>query len=361
MAILVIWSNNSLNYFYGMNLMVKERILFVEIGRLSSIFFVVLLHACLGSYYLFVAQHDLNWYITLAYYTLSRISVPTFVMISGITTIWLKYECDKVVGINDALKRIKKIIIPIVFWSLFYLYLLNQFSLGNVLRIIWSPQGLVHLWFLYMLIGLYLLSPIVSQLFKKDNSRIIRYFLIVWFVFSSVNVYFSSFFNSNLGDWFGLFTNYQSGFLGYYILGAYMMWRPALSLRHSLLLIFVGFALSYMLVLWDNHGAVTFNNRYLNFLSPNVAIMSFGFVSLLRNLNVSDLLSSYVCYVSPLAIGVYLTHEMILKFFREYFGFVGYGYQSIYFIPLLAAVTVVIALFLSFVLRKIQGKRNIFF
>ncbi|EPP0953909.1 acyltransferase [Cronobacter dublinensis] len=341
--------------------MIQERVSFIEVGRIASIFFVVLLHACLGSYYLFVAQHDINWYMTLAYYTFSRVSVPVFVMISGVTTIWLKYEAKKTVSIHDALNRIKKIIIPIVLWSLFYLLLLNQFTADSVLKILWSPQGLVHLWFLYMLIGLYLFSPVVSLVFNTANKNLVRYLLVIWFIFSSVNVYFSPLYNGNLGDWFGLFTNYQSGFLGYYVLGAYMMLRPALSLRYSLLMILAGFAISYILVVWDNYGSASFNDRYLNFLSPNVAIMSYGFISLLRRMDFSKVVLSYIYYASPLVIGVYLTHEMILKFLREHFGLVGYGYNAIWFIPVLATVTVLMSILLSFILSKLQGRYKIFF
>lgn len=344
-----------------MNFMIPERITFIEVGRILSIFLVVLLHGCLGSYYLFASQHDINWYAALFYYTFSRISVPIFVMISGMSTIWLKKKYGKDVTIRDALFRIKKIIIPIIIWSIIYLALLNQLSISSILNILWSPQGLVHLWFLYMLIGLYLLSPFVFLLFDFNKFDLIKYILIVWFVFSSLNVYFQALFSINLGEWFGLFTNYQSGFLGYYILGAYIMMNPAPSLYKSLSLTVLGFILSYALVVWDNHGASVFNDRFLNFLAPNVVLMSFGAISVLRSLDFSWFKHSYMVYISPLVIGVYLTHEMILKFFREYFGLVGYGYNSIYFLPLLAVAVFIISLAISYILSKAQGKHKLFF
>ncbi|EKN5138769.1 hypothetical protein DVP71_00415 [Yersinia enterocolitica] len=52
----------------------------------------------------------------------SRISVPVFVMISGITTIWLKKTENKPVTIDGALKRIKNLLFPILSWSIIYIF-----------------------------------------------------------------------------------------------------------------------------------------------------------------------------------------------------------------------------------------------
>ena len=40
----------------------------------------------------------------------------------------------------------------------------------------------VHFWYLYILIGLYLITPIVRIVVAYADRRIIRYFLILWFV-----------------------------------------------------------------------------------------------------------------------------------------------------------------------------------
>lgn len=338
-----------------------ERITFIDFGRVISIFCVIVLHVCLGSYYLFSMDHDFNWAITLFYYTLSRVSVPVFVMISGVTTIWLKKNCNRVVTVSDALHRIRRLMIPIFLWSIVYLLLLNQFTPITLLKTLWSPQGLVHLWFLYMLIGLYLLSPFISLIFSSEYNGIIKYFLLLWFVFSCINVYTEAFWGVKLGEWFGLLTNYQSGFIGYYILGAYMMTLAPISLLKSIIITIAGALLSYILVVWDNHNMQVFNDRLLNFLAPNIVIMSFGLFSILRCFDFSWFSKYHFSLLSPLIIGVYLTHEMILKFFREALGLVGYDYNASYFVPMLAIATFIVALLFSFLLGQIQQKHKLFF
>lgn len=341
--------------------MIRERISFIDFGRVTCIFLVIVLHSCLGSYYLFVAQHGIDWFVTLFYYTISRISVPVFVMISGITTIWLKKTENKPVTIDGALKRIKNLLFPILFWSIVYIFLFNNFSLKSLVSILWSPQGLVHLWFLYMLIGLYILSPLVSQLFNSEEYNLIKYLIVLWFIFSSINVYAAIILGINLGEWFGLLTNYQGGFVGYYILGAYIMSRAPLSLFRSIALALLGLTSSYILVTLDNHNSPIFNDRFLNFLSPNVVIMSYGVIEILRNIDFSWFKHYRISYISPLVIDVYLTHEMVLKFFREHLGLVGHGHNALYFIPLMAISAFIISLIISFILSKIQRKRKLFF
>lgn len=338
-----------------------ERITFIDFGRVVSIFCVIILHVCLGSYYLFSLKYDLNWSVTLFYYTLSRVSVPVFVMISGVTTIWLKKQCNQVVTVSSALYRISKLIIPIFFWSVVYLLLLDQYTPIALFKILWSPQGLVHLWFLYMLIGLYLLSPFISLIFNSKYKEYIRYSLLLWFIFACVNVYTEAFFGVKLGEWFGLLPNYQSGFVGYYILGAYMMTFRPISLSKSIIVTIAGAALSYFLVVWDNHNAPVFNDRLLNFLAPNIVMMSFGLFSLLRCFDFSWFSKYHFSFISPLVVGIYLTHEMILKFFREALGLVGYGYNAFYFVPLLAIATFIVALLFSFLLSLVQQKLKLFF
>lgn len=251
--------------------------------------------------------------------------------------------------------------LPILLWSVFYLFLLHQFSLHTLISIVWSPQGLVHLWFLYMLIGLYLLSPIVSLLFNTGQYVIIKFTLGLWFVFASVNIYTDAFMNVRLGEWFGLFTNYQAGFIGYYILGAYIMSHGAISLRKSILITIIGLVVTYGLVLWDNYSSTSFNDRMLNFLAPNIVVLSYGVFSMLRCFDFSWFNTYNFAYISPLVIGIYLSHEMALKFFREYLGLVGNGFNAIYFIPLLAISTFIVALIISFILSKVQGKHKLFF
>jgi surface polysaccharide O-acyltransferase-like enzyme len=43
-----------------------------------------------------------------------------------------------------------------------------------------------HFWYLYILIGLYLLTPIIRILVAHANSKVIQYFLIIWFVGTAI-------------------------------------------------------------------------------------------------------------------------------------------------------------------------------
>lgn len=145
----------------------KNRFLFVDAGKLIGISGVIVLHSCLGSYYLWSKSDSFNYFFCLLFYTASRFCVPLFVMLSAVTIIWRKYPTD--ITPSDSLTRIIKMLLPVCVWSIFYMSLSSSLSLEKVVSIIYSPQGVSHLWFIYMLWGLYILSPIVSYIVNRCN------------------------------------------------------------------------------------------------------------------------------------------------------------------------------------------------
>lgn len=123
-----------------------------------------------------------TWYTNIIYGSLFRWCVPIFVMISG--TLFL--DNDKTISIKVLYKKnISKLIIALALWSIIYAlfqYLTIE-KYHNIVSIIGlSIIGHYHLWFLYMIIGIYISLPVLRLL--SHNTNIIRYFLIISFIFS---------------------------------------------------------------------------------------------------------------------------------------------------------------------------------
>ena len=51
---------------------------------------------------------------------------------------------------------------------------------------VWRGGSWAHMWYLYLLIGLYLMLPLYRLVTERDDDRLLRYVLIVFFVFLSV-------------------------------------------------------------------------------------------------------------------------------------------------------------------------------
>ena len=86
-------------------------------------------------------------------------------------------------------KRLGKVVVPVLVWSAVYLVMLSlREHLGaadivrKVLSIPFSAQGTGVLWFMYTLIGLYLLTPILSAWLAGAGEKEERLYLGLWVV-----------------------------------------------------------------------------------------------------------------------------------------------------------------------------------
>lgn len=138
--------------------------------RLFAAYFVVLIHAsgaCAGS---------------TVYNTLSRFSVPVFVVVSGY------YMLDRETSFKTLFLRIGRLFVEMVAVSgLFWCY--ERFAgrgrpLSDLPRYLLTEP--VHLWYVYALMGLYLFTPVMRTLYLGLTKRDYLYTLGLCFLFGSV-------------------------------------------------------------------------------------------------------------------------------------------------------------------------------
>jgi surface polysaccharide O-acyltransferase-like enzyme len=124
-------------------------------------------------------------------------------------------------------KRWNRIGVPLIFWGI--TYFAWRFSVrGEALSLDSVVQGLlagpyVHFWFLYLLIGLYFLTPIIRLIVAHADWKIIRYFLLIWFVGTGIIPLLTLYPNiSPQTVWFQHNIFMWTGMLGYFMLGPYV-------------------------------------------------------------------------------------------------------------------------------------------
>ena len=179
----------------------QNNIGWVDLLRVLACFMVVFSHSCDA----FVAQFDADRasFLTGVFGgSLMRASVPLFVMMTGVLLLPVGQGYDLV---SFYRKRIGRILPPLVFWSvalplLMYAYFnyINpstcnpQVAVGG-----YTVQQLVQriytfvfnfnfdttpLWYLYMLIGLYLLMPVLNAWLVQASQRELKVVLGLWVV-----------------------------------------------------------------------------------------------------------------------------------------------------------------------------------
>lgn len=170
----------------------------VDISRMAAAFAVVCLHVSAGV----VAQAGFrspSWWLGNLADSASRWSVPVFVMISGI----LLLHSDKSESLRGFYgKRLQRILIPTIFWTAAFT-LLAYFE-GRSRGVPPSPVYLLlnillgvphyHMWFLYMLAGLYIFTPFFRKAWQHSSPKERLFLTILLFAVSLVSYGFEFFY-----------------------------------------------------------------------------------------------------------------------------------------------------------------------
>jgi len=155
--------------------------------------------------------------------TLSYLTAPCiglFFMISGALLLPVKESTDTFLK-----KRFTKVLTPTFVWSLFYICcnVLTKDDDVNLMRAVlslpFSAQGNPVLWFMYTLMGLYLLAPVLSRWLNGASRKELNFYLALWGI-SLCYPIVSIVADVNKGNSGILY--YFTGYAGYFVLGYYL-------------------------------------------------------------------------------------------------------------------------------------------
>jgi surface polysaccharide O-acyltransferase-like enzyme len=141
--------------------------------RILACLMVVTMHAPLPG-----SESDGLFLSTLSYLTAPGIGL--FFMISGALLLPVKTDTRTFLR-----RRFSKIAIPAFVWSVLFLGITalttnESFSWKALFSIPFSAQGNPTFWFLYTLMGLYLLAPVLSHWLNTASRRELDFYLLLW-------------------------------------------------------------------------------------------------------------------------------------------------------------------------------------
>ncbi len=278
--------------------------------------------------------------------TFVRACVPLFVVASSYLQFPLHYSTGEFLR-----RRMLRVVVPFAVWSLVYaLYWGNAGeNLSSLLLNFNYAAG--HLWFVYMLVGLYLLMPMLSPWAERVGKRELQFYLLLCLL-TSLLPFVRALAGGNPpviygptgipnparyplwgeASWnpYGLFY-YFSGFVGYMLLGLYLRrfvgplsWRRTLAIALPAWL--VGFAICYLGFLWaveaDAQGVypvegptgmvVAWETTWIND-TLSVALMTIGWVLVFRKItSQGSFFRRILLPVSRASYGMYLCHMIVL-------------------------------------------------
>ena len=331
-------------------MLTKERqwMSWLDVIRMIAMMMVIGVH-CIDPFYISPTLGQLPEYRQWAaiYGSLLRPSVPLFVMMTGLLLLPVK---EMSVG-KFYKKRIFRVLWPFLIWSVLY----NMFPwLTGVLGL---PKDIIgtffcyvqghesqalsdslkdvamipfnfsfkenHMWYIYLLIGLYLYMPFFSGWLDKADRKTERIFLIIWAV-SLFLPYASEYISNYLygeATWneFGLFY-YFAGFNGYLLLGHYLKKGNDWSMLKTWVVCAILFAVGYAVTFTGFSAAAANPNAtepemelFFTFCSPNVAMMTAAVFILLQKVRIkSDKAKSILANLTKCGFGIYMVHYFLV-------------------------------------------------
>lgn len=327
----------------------KERIVFLDWLRVAACIMVIAVHSIepfyLGGEGTFIRSRTEGVLCTLISSAL-RAAVPLFVMISAFLLVPVKGPASSFFR-----RRGARVAIPLAVWVMLYALIplpgsdLGTFRTGdNLARVIMNfPDAGGHLWYCYMILGVYLAMPVISPWLRKLSKKEELAAIALWLfttalpflrkaaaaLYGKEEVYGEASWNS-----FGMFY-YASGFIGYVIVADYLRrycsglsWKKTLTAAVPMWI--AGYAVTAswfwnaMPEVFPVNGpigiAVEMETSWC-FSTLGVALTTIAYFLIAMKIKASGrFYRNFVEPLSRISFGIYLMHIFVLCFFMQYTG-----------------------------------------
>lgn len=311
--------------------------------RVTAIFLVIFLHVTNtfhNQIYEAVLNGTFSWTFTI-YKSFALPCVPLFVMLTGS----LLLQTSK---INEPIKvflkkRVKRIGLAFVFWTAVYLawsFYITQtpFTFVNILEGTFYSLfsgSYYHFWYLYLIAGLYLITPLLRASVAFKDPKLIKYLILVWFIGISLVPLLPVFTNYSFPG--GLFI--MGGYTGYFLLGHYLQ---NVRLRRKYMYAFIVLGLIFTVAsTWVMSVPLEPLKEYyvfFDYLAVNVVVMSIGLYTFLSSFSADwpgknhPRAKKIVRVISKNTLPIFLFHIIILETLHR--GLLGF-YLDLTIFPLL--------------------------
>lgn len=346
-----------------------EELVYVKTIRAFALCVIVTLHVAFPLIYLYNSVSYGDWWVANSFYIWGKIGSPLFTMVSGL--LLLNPSKDQPISVFFQ-KRFVKVLLPFVAWSSIYLLwriFLREESFTPKEILVLFVQGPVyyHLWFIQMILGLYLATPILRIYIRHANQQNLTYFLVVWLVSVSVLPIVQRFFGFEIG----IDVVVTTGFVGFFVLGYYL--RNVVLTRGQLIAVLLIIVASFLFTQYATH-ALTVQNKgvFDNFFvlndSLNLVIMAIGLFLFFKSIDYARLftklpvIQKVVLWISSCSLGVYFIHVLIIEELasgRYGFTLTGATLPPLIGIPAEAMLVMALSVGATNLLKQIPYVRNI--
>lgn len=325
--------------------------------RLVACLAVVLLHVSARPIYM---QGELSvwaWSLGNAVSSLTHWCVPVFVMLSSVLILGSSKTTYSHILKSRVPRMLAVLFIATVIYALWMKYFQHAFNWKVFLSAIVMGQPYYHLHFFYLIIGLYLVAPPLSQAVVNMQEKDLRNAVIATCVITMVTFAWSTFsrtYTPNGGS-------FSWSYISYFLLGYYLYkFRPNLSYGMITLVGYLCTVFGTLALAYGMGPAYTWKLYFYSYFSPTVFAMSIGVWGL--SLQVANKIRiPALTTLAPLTLLVYIVHPMFMELLRSLYGrFSPSLMRPVIEVPLTFALTTIGAFSAAWLLYKISFVRRLF-
>ena len=329
--------------------------------RVISCIAICILHTFFAAASIFQPDKDL-YAASYAVRNAMYFAVPCFVMVTGA----LLLDPMREIGFSKLFGRyIRRILLALViFTGLFALFdavtkgeAIGLATLKDWLFALFFDRSWAHMWYLYMLLGLYLLLPFYRKAAAASTRSELIYLLVVYLVFQSGMTLLSRLTGSTPGFYISVYTIYPF----YLFLGdAIKNSAVRLPRAYALLFLLCGTAAIVCPTFYAYRMDQELMQKIVgNYSYPGVIAQAAGAYALIYDLSGEGIVSRIFQKIDENSFGIYLIHMAFLKLVTFVWKWNPYTHGGIVMVLGLSIAVFLVSLAAVAVLRKVPGIKKI--
>ena len=313
-----------------------QRIAYFDVLRILATFAVIVLHLS-AQHWADTDVYSRAWQAFNLYDSAVRWAVPVFVMISGA----LFLSGSQSIG-HILKKNVSRLVTAFIFWSALYAVFMVNFE-GCPTNLILQQflNGHYHMWFLFMIVGLYLIVPFLRPIVRDE--KLLRYFLLLTLIFTFLLPQIASAVSLLSWQYCAEFKALTGKFYYHFTLGfvlTVVLTSFASRLQGAATELFYGY--DSLNVLFVCVGLFVFAKEHLNF--PNL----------------SEKCHRCIRALSRWSFGAYLVHPLFIESFDIFLHFNTLSLNVFFSVPLLTLIIGALSFLVSALLHQIPFFKKYF-
>lgn len=358
----------------------KERFIYLDFIKVLAIYFVCFFHY--NNFNMnFLSNPSMLTYLSYFINGIASAGVPLFFMVNGALLLNRNYNLEK------HIKKTITITVLTIVWAIITLLILSQingssYSIFGFFKALWNLElGTVsHLWFLQALVCIYILYPLIKEVYDIEDKKVLNYILVITFIFTFGNELLNMLVNMlgsilginylaikrlNFFNDFNVFRGFYAYSLVYFIIGAKLLEKlrddMKINIKQMIMIFTIGISVLFLYgVIMSNSSKEIYDNVWNGYgtvmtLLASISIFILSYVVK----NKFNKVSGIIQLIGENTLGIYFIHRMVGSALKPYYITLNFS-TSILSNLIFGFIVMIISFIITLLLKRIPIIKSLF-